>query len=247
MPSWGAATSTCRNPGSSSSPWRTPSARCTPPRAGCRRSPTRCPRRSPSFSRMAGRMLGPEHPFAWEGFEDNDDIICGHIASVVDGFEDFNVHKGCNVIFLNPEDLAALQLAAGGYVDVHSEAPDGVQRCSAGCGSFPIPGPAAALRPISPRRTCSFPCPRGPWSPAPRCPRPPSSALNRCRHPTLGSDGTRPRNPPGRRGLAAARRVPGPGGTADRRRSAVRCRPRFVGSSGSARSIRQRAHGGSCR
>jgi formate dehydrogenase major subunit len=38
------------------------------------------------------------------------------------------VHKGRNVIFVNPQDLAALHLADGGYVDVHSEGGDGVDR-----------------------------------------------------------------------------------------------------------------------
>jgi anaerobic selenocysteine-containing dehydrogenase len=53
------------------------------------------------------------------------------------------VHKGRDVMFLNPEDLAAPQLADGGYVDLHSEAPGGVQRRCAACGSFPFPVPAA--------------------------------------------------------------------------------------------------------
>ncbi|MBV1778764.1 FdhF/YdeP family oxidoreductase [Paeniglutamicibacter sp. ABSL32-1] len=149
------------------------------------------------ISRLARRVLGPEHPFGWEEFEEDYDTIREHISNVVDGFEDFNakarrpggfvlphpprderrfptpsgkavitvnelatiqlpkdrlilqslrshdqfntttyslndryrgVHKGRNVIFVNPEDLAALHLADGGYVDVHSEAGDGVDR-----------------------------------------------------------------------------------------------------------------------
>jgi formate dehydrogenase major subunit len=38
------------------------------------------------------------------------------------------VKKGRLVLFISPEDLAELDLADGGYVDVHSEAPDGVDR-----------------------------------------------------------------------------------------------------------------------
>ncbi|WP_411731253.1 FdhF/YdeP family oxidoreductase [Paeniglutamicibacter sp.] len=149
------------------------------------------------ISRMARRVLGPDHPFSWEAFEENYDTIRGHIARVVEGCADYNekvrrpggfvlphpprderrfptpsgkavitvnqlstialpagrlilqslrshdqfntttyslndryrgVHKGRNVIFVNPEDLAMLQLADGGYVDVHSESHDGVER-----------------------------------------------------------------------------------------------------------------------
>ena len=38
------------------------------------------------------------------------------------------VKKGRLVLFISPEDLDELDLADGGYVDVHSEAPDGVDR-----------------------------------------------------------------------------------------------------------------------
>nr|WP_308113614.1 FdhF/YdeP family oxidoreductase [Arthrobacter sp. ISL-30] len=38
------------------------------------------------------------------------------------------VKKGRMVLFISPEDLAELELADGGYVDVHSEAADGVDR-----------------------------------------------------------------------------------------------------------------------
>ena len=148
-------------------------------------------------SRLARRVLGPEHPIGWEGFEENYDNVREHISRVVDGCADYNakvrrpggfvlphpprderrfptpsgkavitvnelatirlpkdrlilqslrshdqfntttyslndryrgVHKGRNVIFVNPQDLAALHLADGGYVDVHSEAGDGVDR-----------------------------------------------------------------------------------------------------------------------
>ncbi|MFL4472447.1 FdhF/YdeP family oxidoreductase [Paeniglutamicibacter sp. MACA_103] len=148
-------------------------------------------------SRLARRVLGPDHPFTWEAFEEDYDTIREHISRVVDGFEDFNakvrvpggfilphpprdtrtfptpsgkavitvnelatlalpagrlilqslrahdqfntttyslndryrgVHKGRNVIFVNPQDLAELHLADGSHVDVHSEAGDGVDR-----------------------------------------------------------------------------------------------------------------------
>ncbi|WP_407636054.1 molybdopterin dinucleotide binding domain-containing protein [Paeniglutamicibacter gangotriensis] len=38
------------------------------------------------------------------------------------------VHKGRNVLFVNAADLAALGLADGSYADVHSVAPDRVDR-----------------------------------------------------------------------------------------------------------------------
>ncbi|MDO5743791.1 MAG: FdhF/YdeP family oxidoreductase [Micrococcaceae bacterium] len=149
------------------------------------------------IARMARRVLGKDHPFAWEGFAENYDSIREHIAAVVDGCENYNervrvlggfilahpprdsrvfptpsgkavivvnelealalppgrlilqslrshdqfntttyslndryrgVRKGRNVLFVNPKDLEALDLADGSYVDVHSEAGDGVDR-----------------------------------------------------------------------------------------------------------------------
>ncbi|GAA1878192.1 FdhF/YdeP family oxidoreductase [Paeniglutamicibacter psychrophenolicus] len=41
-------------------------------------------------SRMARAVLGPGHPFGWEGFADNYDTIREHIAAVVDGCENYN-------------------------------------------------------------------------------------------------------------------------------------------------------------
>lgn len=38
------------------------------------------------------------------------------------------MHKGRNVLFVNAADLAALGLADGSYADVHSVAPDRVDR-----------------------------------------------------------------------------------------------------------------------
>lgn len=42
------------------------------------------------ISRMARSVLGPEHPFGWEGFEANYDTIREHIANVVDGCKNYN-------------------------------------------------------------------------------------------------------------------------------------------------------------
>ncbi|GAA5226427.1 FdhF/YdeP family oxidoreductase [Paeniglutamicibacter antarcticus] len=132
------------------------------------------------IARMALRVLGKDHPFGWEGFEENYNekvrvlggFILAHpprdgrvfptpsgkalillnelealalpagrqILQSLRSHDQFNttasslndryrgVRKGRNVLFVNPADLANLSLPDGSYVDVHSEAGDGVDR-----------------------------------------------------------------------------------------------------------------------
>ena len=65
------------------------------------------------------------------------------------------IHNGRRVVFVNPDDLAALGIADGTMVDIVSEWTDGIRAARVGdSGSCPTRRRAAARRPTSPRPTC---------------------------------------------------------------------------------------------